>query len=151
MSASEGSTEGTVERPSWFHLVDPTEAQLREVVPADLHASALARMAASPDPDREARPKLDSRGDHVVGVLVVAVDIPHDDDEPAGDGVYFQEIHVVVEATRIVTVCKTPPTACHSTWPRCSGSVSEPARSPGRRCSTSSTRWPRSTSTSSTP
>ena len=108
MSAPVESTEGTVERPVWIHLVDPTEAELRDAVPADLHASAFARMLAPPDPDREARPKLNAHGDHVAGVLVVAVDVPHQDDQPPEPGVYFQEIHVVVEATRIVTVCKTP-------------------------------------------
>ena len=112
--------EVATRRVEWIHLLDPSEAELRAALPANIHRASLARMAAAPDPSCEPRPRLDSHGNHVVGVFVVAVDV----DSPAGpdisgetgggealaaDGVYFQEIHVVVEPHRIVTVCKTPP------------------------------------------
>lgn len=111
----------TATRPvEWIHLVDPSEDELRKALPAHIHRAALTRMAAPPDPSREPRPRIDSHGDHVLGVFIVAVDVDppsateitgetDGDETRATDGIYFQEIHVVVKPDRIVTVTKTPP------------------------------------------
>lgn len=114
------STDAAKRSVEWIHLLDPTETELRAALPANVHQASVARMAAPPEPSREPRPRLDSHGDHVVGVFVVAVDVDtpvggdisgetDDGETRAADGVYFQEIHVIVEPDRIVTVCKTPP------------------------------------------
>jgi magnesium transporter len=109
---SSGRASGPVE---WIHLVDPDEAQVRDVLPPSIHRATVERMAAPPNPSREPRPRLDSHGDHIVGVLIVAVDIdsptnePPADNGPSADSVYFQEVHVVVTPDLVVTVAKTPP------------------------------------------
>lgn len=94
----------------WIHLLDPGEEELRAVLPPNIHRAALERMVAPPDSGHEPRPRLDSHGDHVVGVLMAAVDVDETAaaDDADRDGVYFQEIDVVLDEHRIVTVCKTP-------------------------------------------
>ncbi|MFN8051737.1 MAG: magnesium transporter CorA family protein [Acidimicrobiales bacterium] len=90
-------TDGTV-----LDLLDPDEATLLQVLPATLHDAALHRILARPRPDRDPRPRLDSHGEYIFGVLVV----------PTPDGerhsVYYQELNVVLTLERLVVIRKTP-------------------------------------------
>jgi magnesium transporter len=84
-------------------LLDPDRAALAQVIPDEVHPSALARLQAVPHHDDEPRPRLESHGNHVFGVLVVPVLVPED------RSIRFQEIDVLVTRERLVTVRKTPP------------------------------------------
>lgn len=83
-------------------LLDPDEAAVCAVAPASLHESALARILESPDESGALRPRLESHGDHIFGVLVVAVD------DPASEEVRYQELNVIVDLDTIVIIRKTP-------------------------------------------
>jgi magnesium transporter len=86
----------------WIDLLDPTFEELRGRVP-DVHESALEQLLAPGRHDDEPRPKLESHGDYVFGVFLVAVALP------AEDEVYYQEVDVVMTREVLVTVRKTPP------------------------------------------
>lgn len=83
-------------------LLDPDEAEVRAVAPATLHSSALARILESADDAGLPRPRLESHGDHIFGVLVVAID------DPASEEVHYQELNVIVDLQQIIIVRKTP-------------------------------------------
>jgi magnesium transporter len=59
-------------------------------------------MLAAPEHDDEPRPTLQSHGDYVFGVILVAVAIPDEDD------VFYQEIDLVITHDTLLTVRKTP-------------------------------------------
>jgi magnesium transporter len=86
----------------WIDLLDPTLEELRTRV-QDVHSTALEQLLAPAQHDDEPRPKLESHGDYVFGVFLVAVAIPETDD------VYYQEIDLVMTRHLLVTVRKTPP------------------------------------------
>src|SRR2546423_9902345 len=86
----------------WIDLLDPTLEELTARVP-DVHESALEQLLAPAQHDDEPRPKLESHGDYVFGVLLVAVAVPEEDD------VYYQEVDFVLMRHALVTVRKTPP------------------------------------------
>src|SRR3989442_11219593 len=88
---------------NWIDLIDPTPDELREKLPRELLESALERLLAPPQHDDEPRPTLQSHGDYVFGVFLVAVAVPEE------DRVFYQEVDVVVTHDVIVTVSKTPP------------------------------------------
>lgn len=86
----------------WVDLLDPDAATLENIVTEELHATARTQLLRRSGRDSSTRPRLESHGDHVFGVLVSPTRV-------AGDpSVIFQEIDVVVTRTRIVTVRKTP-------------------------------------------
>jgi magnesium transporter len=87
----------------WVDLVDPDEAELRERMPMSLHARALGRLLRPTEHDDYPRPTLESHGDYVFGVLLVAVVVPEE------DRVYYQEIDLILTEEFILTVRKTPP------------------------------------------
>ena len=91
--------------PHWIDLCDPDEAALRAALPAGIHETAMARIleAARAEP----RPRLESQGDYVFGVLAF----------PAVNGagvVVFQEVDVIANLEVLITIRKTPVghTAC---------------------------------------
>jgi magnesium transporter len=86
----------------WIDLLDPTLEELRARV-TDLHSSALEQLLAPAQHDDEPRPKLESHGEYVFGVFLVAVAVPETDE------VYYQEIDLVMTRHLLVTVRKTPP------------------------------------------
>jgi magnesium transporter len=88
----------------WIDLLDPDADALRRVLPEEIHPSASDRMLAPPRHGDEPRPRLETHGDHLFGVLVV----PTYDEARAS--VLQQEIDVLVSRERMVTVRKTPPT-----------------------------------------
>ena len=61
-----GSTE-------WVDLLDPDEAELRSCWPTKLHSDALEVLLAPHTHADEPRPKLESHGDYVFGILLVPV------------------------------------------------------------------------------
>ncbi len=86
----------------WLDLLDPSRDELESKLPAAVHERALEQLLAPALHDDEPRPKLESHGDYVFGVLLVPV-LVRDDDE-----VFYQEIDLVITRETIVTVRKTP-------------------------------------------
>jgi len=87
----------------WIDLVDPDEAELRERTPMTLHARALDRILRPTEHADYPRPTLESHGDYVFGVFLVAVAVPEE------DRVYYQEVDIVLTQDFVLTVRKTPP------------------------------------------
>src|SRR5438477_3142 len=86
----------------WIDLLDPTLAELRDRLPADIHGRALEQLCAPAQHDDEPRPKLESHGDYIFGVFLVAVAVRDE------DLVYYQEVDLVMTRHVLVTVRKTP-------------------------------------------
>lgn len=89
--------------PRWIDLIDPTADALRSHLPEDLHPAALELLLAPLVHDDEPRPRIESHGHYVVGVLLVVVAVP------AEDRVFYQEIDFILTRDQLVTVLKTPP------------------------------------------
>ena len=90
---------------TWIDLLDPDPAELGQALPAEVHETALERLHAPPRHDDEPRPRLETHGDYLFGVLVVPVFVPGD------VRVVYQEVDIVATRERVVTVRKTPPGA----------------------------------------
>jgi magnesium transporter len=88
---------------TWIDLVDPDEAELRKHVPQKLHARALEQLLEPAQHADEPRPTLESHGDYVFGVFLVAVAVPEE------DRVFYQEVDLVLTRELVLTVRKTPP------------------------------------------
>jgi magnesium transporter len=86
----------------WIDLVDPTVDELREASPRDLEETALELLLATPAHEDEPRPTLQSHGDYVFGIFIVARAAPEE------NCIFYQEIGVVLTHDVIVTVRKTP-------------------------------------------
>src|SRR5262245_58387645 len=86
----------------WIDLLDPSPEELRARMSADVHARALEQLLAPAQHDDEPRPKLESHGDYVFGVFLVAVAVRDE------DIVYYQEVDLVMTRQLLVTVRKTP-------------------------------------------
>ncbi|HEX4527545.1 MAG TPA: CorA family divalent cation transporter [Gaiellaceae bacterium] len=91
------------ERPAWIDLIDPSEDELRNALPADVHATALRALLAPHVHDDEPRPRIESQGDYVLGIFLVPIAVPDE------DRVYYQEIDFVATVDTFVTISKTPP------------------------------------------
>jgi magnesium transporter len=89
--------------PRWIDLIDPSPEALREVLPKDVHKSVVATLLAPHTHDDEPRPRIDSHGDYVIGVLLLPVAIPEE------NRVEYQELDFVVTSDLLVSVSKTPP------------------------------------------
>jgi magnesium transporter len=87
----------------WIDLLDPDAATLDAALPYELHPSARERLLNPTEHSDERRPRLQQHDHYVFGVLVV----------PRLDGteLTFQEIDLVVDRERIVTVRRTSPDA----------------------------------------
>jgi magnesium transporter len=86
----------------WIDLIDPSQEELDAHLPEDVHTRALQQLLAPAQHDDEPRPKLESHGDYIFGVLLVAVAVPDE------DLVYYQEVDVVMTRHVLITVRKTP-------------------------------------------
>jgi magnesium transporter len=86
----------------WIDLIDPTAEELEAQLDVPLHPSARELLIAPHDPRRWPRPRVDSHGDYIVGVLIVPVALPEE------DRVFYQEVDFILTADRFVTVSKTP-------------------------------------------
>jgi magnesium transporter len=87
----------------WIDLIDPTPEELREKLPRELYETALDRLLTPAEHTDEPRPTLQSHGDYIFGIFLVAVAVPEE------DRVFYQEVDVVVTHDVLVTVSKTPP------------------------------------------
>ena len=89
--------------PGWIDLIDPSEDELRTELPPSVHPTALALLRAPHVHDDEPRPRIESHGDYVLGVLLIAVAKREE------DRVYYQEIDFILTPEKLLTVSKTPP------------------------------------------
>ncbi len=89
--------------PKWLDLVDPTEAELREALPQHIHPTALAALLAPHVHDDEPRPRIESHGNYVLGILLLPIEVA------AEDRLYYQEIDFIATHDVLLTVSKTPP------------------------------------------
>ena len=89
--------------PQWIDLVDPKPAELRDALPEHVHATALAALLAPHEHNDEPRPRIESHGDYVLGILLLPVEVAGE------DRLYYQEIDFVATMDTLVTVSKTPP------------------------------------------
>jgi magnesium transporter len=86
----------------WIDLLDPDEAEVRQVVPTQIHPRALEQLLEPARHDDEPRPRLEGHDHYIFGVLLVPVCIRDQ------DRVFYQEIDVVATRDRVITVRKTP-------------------------------------------
>jgi magnesium transporter len=89
--------------PRWIDLIDPGVDELRSAVPEDVHESVMELLLAPHTHDDEPRPRIDSHGAYVFGVLLLPVEIPDE------DRVVYQELDFVITKDTLVSVSKTPP------------------------------------------
>ena len=87
----------------WIDLIDPKAEDLEAHLAERLHPAALGLLTAPLVHDDEPRPRIESHGDYIVGVLLVAVAVPAD------DRVYYQEVDFILTDEKFLTVSKTPP------------------------------------------
>jgi magnesium transporter len=92
-----------VPEPRWIDLIDPPEDELRAHLPERIHPTALDLLRAPHLHDDEPRPRIESHGEYVLGVLLIAVAKPEE------DRVYYQEIDFILTPDQLITVSKTPP------------------------------------------
>jgi magnesium transporter len=86
----------------WIDLLDPTEADVREALPQEVHDRALEHLLRAARHDDEPRPRLEGHDHYVFGVFLVPVCIREE------DRVFYQEVDLVASRERLVTVRKTP-------------------------------------------
>jgi magnesium transporter len=86
----------------WIDFLDPAVDELREASPRDLEETALELLLAKPAHEDEPRPTLQSYGDYVFGIFIVARAAPEE------NCIFYQEVGVVLTHDVIVTVRKTP-------------------------------------------
>jgi magnesium transporter len=89
--------------PRWVDLLDPDEDEIGAKAPEPLHPTAIERLVTPARHDDEPRPALESHGDYIFGVLLVAVLVGEE------DRVFYQEIDFVLTMESLLTVRKTPP------------------------------------------
>jgi magnesium transporter len=87
----------------WVDLVDPKQEDLREHLADKLHPAALDVLTAPLEHDDEPRPRIESHGDYILGVLLVPVAVPDE------DRVFYQEVDFILTDEKFLTVSKTPP------------------------------------------
>src|SRR2546423_360624 len=86
----------------WIDLLDPTPEELNAKLPREVHDRAVEQLLAPAQHEDEPRPKLESHGDYVFGVVLIPVVVKDE------DVVYYQEIDIVMTRERLITIRKTP-------------------------------------------
>ena len=89
--------------PQWIDLIDPSAEELRAALPESVHPSVVQMLLAAHTHDDEPRPRIDSHGDYVIGILLVPVAKPRE------DRIEYQELDFIAAHDRLVSVSKTPP------------------------------------------
>jgi magnesium transporter len=89
--------------PEWIDLVDPTAAELHAALPEHIHQLALEALLAPHQHNDEPRPRIESHGDYILGILLLPVEVTVE------DRLYYQEIDFVATTEWLLTVSKTPP------------------------------------------
>ena len=87
----------------WVDLIDPSADDLQSKLPLQVQESALQILLAPAGHGDEQRTTLQSHGDYIFGIFVVAIAVPKE------DRVFYQEIDVVLTHEVLLTVSKTPP------------------------------------------
>jgi magnesium transporter len=87
----------------WIDLIDPSDEELNAKLPRSVQESALRLLLAPAQHEDEPRPTLQSHGNYIFGVFLVAIAVPEE------DRVFYQEIDVVLTHDVLLTVSKTPP------------------------------------------
>jgi magnesium transporter len=87
----------------WVDLIDPSPDELRDKLPRELRESALDLLLAPARHNDEPRPTLQSHGDYIFGVFLLAIAVPDE------DRVFYQEVDIVLTNEVLLTVSKTPP------------------------------------------
>jgi magnesium transporter len=87
----------------WIDLIDPSPEQLHQNLPRGVHESAVTLLEAPPRHTDEPRPTLQSHGDYIFGIFLLAIAVP------AENRVFYQEVDVVLTQDTLLTVSKTPP------------------------------------------
>ncbi|MEA3019510.1 MAG: magnesium transporter [Actinomycetota bacterium] len=88
---------------TWVDLLDPTEAELMQALPAGVHAVAIETYLRRHDDDP--RPRLVADGEYLFGTFVIPKVNELTDDE---DTVTYQEVDLYIALDRLVTIRKTP-------------------------------------------
>jgi magnesium transporter len=86
----------------WIDLLDPTESELRAALTHDIHDRALEHLLRPARHDDEPRPRLEGQDYYVFGVFLVPICVREE------DRVFYQELDIVANHERLVTVRKTP-------------------------------------------
>jgi magnesium transporter len=89
--------------PEWIDLIDPSPANLHEALPEQVHATAFQALLAPHQHNDEPRPRIESHGTYILGILLLPVEVT------AEDRLYYQEIDFVATHDTLFTVSKTPP------------------------------------------
>jgi len=89
--------------PKWIDLVDPSPAELHDVLPEHVHSTALAALLAPHEHDDEPRPRIESHGAYILGILLLPIEVRRE------NRLYYQEIDFIVTPAELITVSKTPP------------------------------------------
>jgi Mg2+ and Co2+ transporter CorA len=92
--------QGTCE---WVDLLDPTEAELRQAWPTDLHPQAIETLLQPHTHADEPRPKFETHGKYALAVLLLPVVVAEE------DRVYYREVDILMAHDHVLTVRKTPP------------------------------------------
>jgi magnesium transporter len=87
----------------WIDLIDPSPAELQKALPQNVHELALEALLAPHVHDDEPRPRIESHGDYILGILLVPVAVKNE------NRVFYQEIDFVATEQTLVSVSKTPP------------------------------------------
>jgi magnesium transporter len=86
----------------WIDLLDPTEDELRAALQRDVHARTLEQLLRPARQDDEPRPRLEGQDGYVFGVFLIPIAIRDE------DRFFYQELDLVTDRERLVTVRKTP-------------------------------------------
>src|SRR5262249_60065320 len=86
----------------WIALLAPTEQELHDALPREIHERALAQLLKPTRHDDEPRPRLEGHDRYVYGVFLVPICIREE------DRVFYQEVDLIAMRERLVTVRETP-------------------------------------------
>jgi magnesium transporter len=86
----------------WVDLIDPTPDELREHLGERLFGPAIDLLSTPPAHGKEQRPRIESHGEYIFGVLLVPVAVRDE------DRVYNQEVDFVLAPEKFLTVSKAP-------------------------------------------
>jgi magnesium transporter len=87
----------------WIDLIDPSAVELHKALPEHVHQTALEALLAPHVHDDEPRPRIESHGDYILGILLIPVAVKDE------DRVFYQEVDFVATTEVLVSVSKTPP------------------------------------------
>jgi magnesium transporter len=86
----------------WIDLLDPSREELQTRLPAEVHDRALDQLLAPAQHADDPRPKLESHGDYVFGILLIPIVVKEE------DLVFYQEVDLVMTRDVLVTIRKSP-------------------------------------------